>query len=144
MFDCKEVLLRQIRLGADSRIGFQEVRFAGQRVAGPSRDALADELAAFANAEGGVCVLGVRDEDRQVQGVPMESLDTFERFVNEICVDSIEPQLFVRIERMQLPQSSGSPAVVLKVSVAPSLFVHRSPGDHTALRARMSPKGDDV
>jgi ATP-dependent DNA helicase RecG len=128
MFDSEAELLRQIRLGEDSRLELKEVRFAGQRIAGPGRDALADELAAFANAEGGVCVLGVRDEDRTVMGVPLEQLDALEQFVTELCSDSIEPPLFPRIERLELPQDGRAGVPILKLSVAASLFVHRSPG----------------
>ena len=55
-------MLDRIRLGEDSALELKEVRFACERVVAPSRDALADELAAFANSRrGGVSVLGVDD-----------------------------------------------------------------------------------
>ena len=61
MFDSAAELLEKIRLGEDSFLEPKEVRFTGQRVTGPREDALADDLAAFANGRGGVCVLGVDD-----------------------------------------------------------------------------------
>ena len=68
MFDSTEDLIDKIRLGEDTY-------FAGGRVSVPSREDLADELAAFANARGGVCVLGVKDKTREVLGIPLELLD---------------------------------------------------------------------
>ncbi len=60
MFDSPKELLDKIRLGEDSLLELKEVRFAGERVSGPHRDSLADELAAFANSHSGVCVLASR------------------------------------------------------------------------------------
>ena len=57
----------------------------------PGRDELADELAAFANSRGGVCLLGVEDRLREIVGIPVERLDTVVRFAREVCTDSIEP-----------------------------------------------------
>ncbi len=55
MFDTKEDLLAQIRLGEDSRLELKAVKFRGDRVAGPHADGLADEMAAFANSSGASC-----------------------------------------------------------------------------------------
>ena len=67
MLDAPEELLRSIRLGEGAHLELKEVVFAGERVKGPGREQLADELAAFANAHGGrecvdaeTCVLGSR------------------------------------------------------------------------------------
>lgn len=46
-------LLAKIRLGQDSFLELKEVRFAGDKLRGPSQDGLADELAAMANSAGG-------------------------------------------------------------------------------------------
>ena len=62
MFDSRKELLDGIRLGETSHLELKEVRFAGQRVSGPTRDDLADEIAAFANSRGGVLVLGVEGQ----------------------------------------------------------------------------------
>ena len=130
MFESRKDLLDKIRLGEDSVLELKEVRFAGTRVNAPRRESLADELAAFANARGGVCVLGVEDETRQVVGIPLEHLDTVEAFVREVCNDSIEPPLLATIEKLELPTELGTEVPVLKVEVPRSLFVHKSPGGY--------------
>lgn len=129
MFDNAADLLEKIRLGEDSFMELKEVRFAGQRVSAPHRDGLADELAAFANSRGGVCILGV-DDAREVLGIPLDRLDLVEDFVRQICLDGINPPLAPVIERLTLPSSTGEQLPVLKVEVSSSLFVHRSPGGY--------------
>jgi len=129
MFDSVADLIDKIRLGEDSYLELKEVRFAGQKVSAPHRDSLADELAAFANSRGGVCVLGV-DDTRDVLGIPLDRLDLVEDFVRQICLDIITPPLTPVIERLTLPGTAGEQLPVLKVDVAGSLFVHRSPGGY--------------
>ena len=129
MFGNESDLIEKIRLGEDSFLELKEVRFSGSRVAAPHRDSLADELAAFANSRGGVCVLGV-DDAKQVLGVPLQRLDVLETFVRQLCQDSINPPLAPVIERLTLPSSSGERLPVLRVAVSQSLFVHRSPGGY--------------
>lgn len=129
MFDNPADLLEKIRLGEDTFLELKEVRFAGERVSGPHRDSLADELAAFANSRGGVCVLGV-DDAREVLGIPLDRLNTVEDFVRGLCLDSVNPPLAPVIERLTLPSSTGEMLPVLRVEVASSLFVHRSPNGY--------------
>ena len=129
MFNNAAELLEKIRLGEDTFLELKEVRFAGQRVNAPHRGALADELAAFANGRGGVCVLGV-DDTREVLGVPLDRLDLVEDFVRQLCLDSIQPPLAPVIERLTLPSGTGEQLPVLKIDVSGSLFVHRSPGGY--------------
>ncbi len=93
MLEGRRELLDKIRLGEDSFLECKEVRFTGDRCSEPRRDALADELAAFANSRGGVLVLGVEDRTREILGIPVHRLDVAERFVHEICHDSVEPLL---------------------------------------------------
>lgn len=129
MFDNIADLIDKIRLGEDSYLELKEVRFAGQKVSAPHKDSLADELAAFANSRGGVCVLGV-DDTREVLGIPLEHLDLVEDFVRQLCLDSITPPLAPVIERLSLPSTSGELVPVLKIDIARSLFVHKSPGGY--------------
>lgn len=129
MFHSAAELLEKIRLGEDTFLELKEVRFAGQRVSSPHRDALADELAAFANGRGGVCVLGV-DDTREVLGIPLDRLDLVEDFVRQLCMDTIQPPLAPVIERLTLPSNTGEQLPVVKVDVHGSLFVHRSPGGY--------------
>jgi len=132
MFDNPTDLIDKIRLGEDSFLELKEVRFAGEkvkRVMAPHRDSLADELAAFANSRGGVCVLGV-DDDREVLGIGLDQLDIVEDFVRELCVSIITPPLAPVIERLSLPSSTGEMLPIIKIEVPRSLFVHRSPGGY--------------
>ena len=129
MFDNIADLIDKIRLGEDSYLELKEVRFSGQKVSAPHKDSLADELAAFANSRGGVCVLGV-DDTREILGIPLERLDLVEDFVRQICMDSIIPPLTPIIERLTLPSTTGEQLPVLKLDVASSLFVHKSPGGY--------------
>ena len=130
MFDSTKELLDKIRLGEDSYLEYKETRFSGKRVSEPSRNSFADELASFANSRGGVFVLGVEDDTREVLGIPTDRLDDVERFVHEVCHDSIDPPIAPVIERLWLPNSSGKEVPVVKIDVARSLFVHRSPGGY--------------
>lgn len=129
MFDNIADLLEKIRLGEDSFLELKEVRFAGQKVSAPHRDSLADELAAFANSRGGVCILGV-DDAREILGIPLERLDLVEDFARQLCLDIINPPIAPVIERLTLPSNTGEQLPVLKVDVPSSLFVHRSPGGY--------------
>lgn len=130
MFDSPAELIDKIRLGEDSLLELKEVRFGNGRVTAPHRDSLADELAAFANTKGGVCVLGVEDGTRELIGIPIAQLDLVETFVRELCTDSISPALAPSIERMFLPSETGEEVAVIKIDVTRSLFVHRSPGGY--------------
>ena len=130
VFDSPEELLRGIRLGEDTALELKGVSFRGARVSGPDRGALADELSAIANTRDGVLVLGVEDQTREIVGIPIGRLDAVERFVFEICNESVEPPIHYRSFRMELPDGAGVLRPVLKVEVPRSLFVHRSPGGY--------------
>ena len=130
MFNRPEELLQKIRLGEDTLLELKAVRFRGDRVSGPGRDELADELAAIANTHDGVLVLGVDDKTRDIIGIPIDHLDAVESFVYEICNESITPPVHFRSFRMQLPDATGNLRSVLNVEIPRSLFVHRSPGGY--------------
>lgn len=126
MLASRSELLEKIRLGEDSFLELKEVRFAGGKVRGPTQDALADELAAFANSTGGELLLGVEDTRREVVGIPVDRLDDVERVVREACEQSVKPPLAPIIERMTLPDLAGVEQPILRVAVVRSLFVHKS------------------
>ncbi|MCE2440450.1 MAG: putative DNA binding domain-containing protein [Candidatus Latescibacteria bacterium] len=130
MFNSQEELLQKMRLGEDTSLELKAVRFRGDRVSGPRRDELADELAAIANTHDGVIVLGVDNKTRDIIGIPIDHLDVVERFVYEICNESITPPLHFRSFRLQLPDATGNLRSVLNVEIPRSLFVHRSPGGY--------------
>ena len=123
-------LIRRIRLGEDSALELKQIELAGDRVKAPGRDGFADELAAFANAKGGVVVLGVDDRTRNVVGIPLDGLDAVEGWVREICNDSVAPPLDADVYRRELNDRAGRPVPVVRVDVPRSLFVHRSPGGY--------------
>lgn len=127
MFDSKQELLEKIRLGEDSVLELKAVTFKGQKIDGPSRSDLADEMAALANSKGGVLILGVDDASREISGIPLDRLDVVEELVRDVCNDSIKPPLTAEIIRMELPDSGGANRAVIKVDVPQSLFVHKSP-----------------
>ncbi|MBI2216637.1 MAG: putative DNA binding domain-containing protein [Candidatus Rokubacteria bacterium] len=130
MLDSLEELLRKIRLGEDSVLELKSVRFRGDAVVGPARNDLADDLTAMANTAGGVCVLGVDDRTREIEGLAIERLDAVERLVREVANDAVKPPLLVTIVRLELPSTTGDMRPVLKVDVPRSPFVHRSPGGY--------------
>ncbi|UCH93459.1 MAG: putative DNA binding domain-containing protein [Candidatus Aminicenantes bacterium] len=130
MFDLKEELLAKIHLGEDSVLELKSLRFRGSKIVGPIRESLADELAAFANSDDGVLLLGVNDKTREIEGIPLDKLDAAENFVRQICNDSVNPPLSIKIVRLMLPDTSGEEKPVLKIDIPRSLFVHKSPGGY--------------
>ena len=130
MYDSPLELLRKIRLGEDTSLELKRVGFRGNKVSEPRRDDLADELAAIANTHDGVLVLGVDDTTREIAGIPVERLETVERYIFEICNESITPPVIFRSFRIELPDDTGELHPVLKVEVPRSLYVHESPGGY--------------
>ena len=130
MADTSAQLAGRIRLGEDSSLELKEVTVAGGRITGPRRDQLADELAAFANANGGTLVLGVEDRTRRINGIPLPHLDTAERLVAEVVQDSITPPLVAEIHKLELLLPGADPVAVLRIDVPRGLSVHKSPGGY--------------
>ncbi|MCY3881901.1 MAG: putative DNA binding domain-containing protein [Chloroflexi bacterium] len=115
-------LRSRLRLGEDSGWEFKEVEFRGDRPARHHRDDWADEVAAFANASGGVLLVGVTDAGG-VPGMSRERLDTVESVVREIATDSIKPALRLEVYRLELDGLS-----FLLVAVPEGHAQHDSPG----------------
>lgn len=130
MFDSPEELLRKIRLGEDTSLELKTVAFRGGRVSEPRRDDLADEIAAIANTHDGVLLLGVDDRTRDIVGIPVERLEAAERYVFEICNQSINPPVMFHTFRIELPDATGDLQPLLKVEIPRSLYVHESPGGY--------------
>lgn len=122
--------LQKVRLGQDGSQEFMKVSCAGTRIKEPSRDKLADTLAAFANANGGVLVLGVSCRKGCVTGVPLDALDAVMQCVKEVARSAIDPPLPPVIEKLELPDADGRMRPVLKVEIPRGLCVHRSPGGY--------------
>ncbi len=75
-----EDILSKLTLGEDSHWEFKQIEFSGNRPKSSSRDDLADEIAAFANANGGVLVCGVTDKG-EVQDMSSEQLVELDSFL---------------------------------------------------------------
>ena len=86
----------------------------------PHRESLADEIAAFANASGGVILIGV-DDDNEVVGIDRQNLDRTEKTVVEICGDDIDPMVHIVTEKLRIDNKN-----LLKIEVPRSPFVHKS------------------
>ncbi len=118
-----EDIRRQMRLGEDSHWEFKEIEFVGDVPRSPRRGDLADELAAFANADGGVVLCGVTDSG-DVQGMSREQMDELERLLVEVCTDMITPPIRPVVLRRETEK--GVP--FLLVEVPQGHTQHDSPG----------------
>ncbi|MCY4157099.1 MAG: putative DNA binding domain-containing protein [Gammaproteobacteria bacterium] len=96
-----EEIRRQLGLGEDSRWEFKQVEFHGGKPISPRRDDWADELGAFANADGGTMLCGVAD-DGTIQGMSREQAVTLDRLLAEVSTDSIEPPLRIDVYHREL------------------------------------------
>ena len=118
-----EEIKRQMRLGEDSHWEFKEIVFAGNVPKGPRRDDLADELAAFANTDGGVLLCGVTDNG-DVQGMSREQMDELEQLLTEVCTDKVKPPIRPIIVRREIEEDKP----LLLVHVPRGDTQHDSPG----------------
>ena len=116
MYDSVTEIIGKIYLGEDATIEFKRAL--------PHRSSLADEIAAFANAKGGVILIGV-DDNREIVGVSRQELDRVEKTVVEICGDSIDPLVPIFTEKLRIDDKN-----LLKIEAPRSLFVHESPNGY--------------
>ncbi len=130
MYENISDLLKQIVLGEDSVLELKTVEFSGNRVVGPHKDGMADELAAMANTASGIIVLGVDDKTKEIRGIPSEKLDIVEGWLRSICNDSIDPPLDCVIRKRIVPDQQGGEKAILRIDVPRSLFVHKSPNGY--------------
>ena len=96
-----EEIRSQLQLAEDSNWEFKAVEFTGNRPVSPSRDDLADEVAAFANANGGVLLCGVTDKG-DVQDMTREQIVELDSLLVELSTDSIRPAVRIRTFHRQL------------------------------------------
>ena len=130
MFENTGDIIKQISLGEDSLLELKTVEFSGDKITGPHRNSMADELAAMANTHAGVVLLGVDDKSKAIHGIPQDKLDIVETWLRGICNDLIEPPLDCIIRKMPITAGEGSEKVIVRVDVSRSLFVHQSPGGY--------------
>jgi ATP-dependent DNA helicase RecG len=130
MFESVSDLLKQIALGEDSVLELKAVCFKGDKITGPHRDGMADELAAMANTVSGTIILGVDDKSKEIVGIPPDKIDTLETWVQGICNDSIDPPLYCTIRKLLVPDRVQEEKIILRIDVPRSLFVHKSPNGY--------------
>ena len=118
----EEEIAQHLRLGEDGYCEFKQIEFKGDAPKSPRRDGLADELAAFANARGGVMLCGVTDAGT-VQGMSRKQMDAMERRLHQACASSIKPPIYPEIARMELDGKA-----LLLVRVPEGEAQHDSPG----------------
>ena len=87
-----EDVRRLLRRVEDSELEFKEVVFKGGQPIGPDRGDWADEIAAFANAHGGVILCGVND-DGEILGLSREEAKALEQLLREVSYSTIKPQV---------------------------------------------------
>lgn len=121
-------LMNKIRGGEDSTLELKRIVWRGAgKINEPHPDGLADELAAFANAKGGLLVLGVDDKTREIMGIADQHLDEVESWLCALARDLIEPSLLFYTQHVALPDASGEMKYVIAVDVPRSLWIHKSP-----------------
>ena len=125
-----QALLKQIQLGEDTSLELKTFTFQGDKIIGLHADGFADELAAMANTAAGTIILGVDDRTKDIVGIPTEKLDLVETWLRSICNDRVKPPLFCHIHKLSVPTSDGNDAVIIRIDVPRSLFVHQSPGGY--------------
>jgi len=130
MFENTADIIKQISLGEDSVLELKIVQFSGDKITGPHRNSMADELAAMANTHTGVFLLGVDDKSKAIRGIPQDKLDIVETWLRSICNDLVEPPLDCVIRKMPIAAEDDSEKVIIRVDVPISLFVHQSPGGY--------------
>ena len=117
-----EDIARRLHLGEDSRWEFKQIAFRGDQPIEPRSRDLADELAAFANAGGGVMLCGVTDAG-EVQGLTRVQLDGLERMLVEVSTDTIKPAIQIATYRLEIDGKA-----LLAVEVESGYALHDSPG----------------
>ncbi|MCY4674278.1 MAG: putative DNA binding domain-containing protein [Bacteroidetes bacterium] len=112
-----EDIQQRLELGEDSRWEFKRVEFSGRHPTSPSRDDLAAEMIAFANANGGQLLMSVTD-DGLLQDLTREQMDALDNLVVEVSTDAIKPNLRINVYRRKL---DGKAFVLVEVPRGDSL-----------------------
>ena len=118
-----EQITEQLLLGEDSQWEFKQVLFEGDRPKSPGRNDWADEMAAFANTDGGVLLCGVTDRG-EVQDMSGSQMNELEKLLVEICSDSIKPSIHINTFRKKITGKG----IILLIEVPEGYSQHDSPG----------------
>lgn len=115
-------LRRRLRLGEDSGWEFKQIEFSGDHPASPKRDDLADEMAAFANSNGGILLCGVTD-DGKIQGMSAARMAALGTMLVQVSRDAVKPPLRIDVHHREL---DGNAFMLIQVS--PGYAVHERSG----------------
>ena len=110
----------RLQLGEDNAWEFKEVEFHGDQPTSRQRRTWADEIVAFANAQGGVLLLGVSD-DGAISGMSRSQLNAVERAIGEVCRDSVTPEIHAQIHRKSL---DGQTLILVELPEGYALHEH--------------------
>ncbi len=116
-----EDILQRLQLGEDSRWEFKQIEFSGDRPTSPGQGDLADEIAAFANANGGALLCGVTD-DGQIQGMSGPQMKKLDDLLVAASTDSIEPPVRIDVHHREL---DGRSFLLVNVARGDSLHERR-------------------
>ena len=120
-FSDDEIAYR-LRQGEDSRWEFKRILFSGDSPTSPDRGDLADEIVAFANANGGVLLCGVTD-DGQIQGMTLAQMAALDHLLVEVSTDGIEPPARIDVHHREVDGKS-----LLRVDVPKGDSLHERGG----------------
>ncbi len=99
----KEELYNIIKAGEDSRNQF--------KLLVNSPDALAAEIAAFANTNGGRIMVGIKNNGRII-GLEYQEVDRLNQMISNVCSQKISPPISVETENIKL---DNRVVVIIKV-----------------------------
>jgi len=85
-------LMDILQLGEDSKTQFKEIF--------NSSDAMAAEIGAFANTEGGRIIIGVSDNG-DIKGLAKEDIARLNQMISNVCTQKIEPSISVTTENIK-------------------------------------------
>jgi ATP-dependent DNA helicase RecG len=130
MYDDLQSLMAEIAAGEDTYLELKEILFKGDQIrlggAGKAAKEMAEVFCSIANTQGGVILLGVRN-DGVVVGIAPESRGLLEQFIINVCANNCRPMIEPTLNWLQLPDERGNPRLCLKVEIAKSRFyVHQT------------------
>ena len=126
MFATAEQIQGQLLAGEDSRAEFKELRLTSRGVRAPNAEAVAGEMVAFANADGGTLFLGVNDAGTPL-GIPQERLDVVERWLVNIATQNCDPPIRPIVRKHVMRNGDACKHLIL-AEIPRGLYVHRATG----------------
>ena len=117
----------------------REVVFRGKRLAFAGRRSsasadLAEAFVSMANTNGGLVVLGVRESDRAIVGIPPERRRAVERLVVSVATAQCDPTILPGLYWKHLPDDAGVERLCLALRIHPSFREFHCTADGRYLR----------